>query len=61
MSVSNIIDRLSCSEGNQVRKWVSTADCTVRLRVCHTSQGTPDGDPLSEVKGSRNLRVRTGR
>ena len=61
MSVTNFIDSLSCSEDDQLHEWVrATADSTVRLRVCYTSQDRPEDDPLSGIRGSRNLRVGTG-
>ena len=61
MSVNDFIDRLSCSEGGQVREWIrATADLTVKLRVGYTSQDRPDGDPLSGSRGESITRVGTG-
>ena len=61
MSVNNFINRLSCSEGDQVHEWVrATADLTVRLRVGYTGQDRPDGYPLSGSRGKSIPRVGTG-
>ena len=63
MSVSDVIDSLSCSEGDLdlVREWFRvTADLTVKLSVCHTSQDRPDSYPFCQCRGSSLLRVGTG-
>ena len=55
MSVSDFIDSLSCSdsEGDQHREWFRvTADLTVKLFVCYTSQDRPDGYPFCHKRGS---------
>ena len=61
MSVSDFIDSLSCSEGDQYREWFRvTADLTVKLSVCYTSQDRPDGYPFCQYRGSSLPRVGTG-
>ena len=65
MSVSDFIDSLSCSDSDGdldlVREWFRvTADLTVKLFVCHTSQDRPDGDPFCQCRGSSLPRVGTG-
>ena len=65
MSVSDFIDSLSCSdsEGNLDldREWFrATADLTVKLFVCYTSQDRPDGYPFCRYRGSSLPRVGTG-
>ena len=65
MSVSDFIDSLSCSDSegdlDLVREWFRvTADLTVKLFVCHTSQDRPDGYPFCQCRGSSLPRVGTG-
>ena len=65
MSVSDFIDSLSCSDSqgdlDLDREWVRvTADLTVKLSVCYTSQDRPDGDPFCQYRGSSLPRVGTG-
>ena len=65
MSVSDFIDSLSCSDSegdlDLVREWVRvTADLTVKLFVCHTSQDRPDDYPFCQCRGSSLPRVGTG-
>ena len=65
MHLAIATDSLSCShlEGDldQHRKWFRvTADLTVKLSVCYTSQDRPDGYPFFQYRGSSPLRVGTG-
>ena len=63
MSVSDFIDSLSCvdSQGDLDREWFRvTADLTVKLFVCHTSQDRLDGYPFCQCRGSSFPRVGTG-
>ena len=65
MSVNDFIDSLSCSdpEGDldQHREWFrATADLTVKLFVCYTSQDRPDGYPFCQCRGSSLPRAGTG-
>ena len=57
MSVNDFIDSVSCSDSecklDLYRKWFrATADLTVKLSVCYTSQDRPDGDPFCQCRGS---------
>ena len=63
MSVSDFIDSLSYSDsdGELHREWVRvTADLTVKLSVCYTSQDRPDGYAFCHCRGSSLPRVGTG-
>ena len=65
MSVSDFIDSLSCSDSegdlDLVRElFRATADLTVKLFVCYTSQDRPDGYPFCLYRGSSLPRVGTG-
>ena len=61
MSVNDFIDRVSCSEGDQVREWIrAAADLTVRLTVGYTSQNRPDGYPFCGIRGKSIPHVGTG-
>ena len=65
MSVSDVIDSLSCSDSDGdldlVREWFrGAADLTVKLFVCYTSQDRPDGYPFCQCRGSSLPRVGTG-